>query len=44
MLKDYWVHFAGYDFPCVDYGFGENQPVDVVIRPEDVKSYNQMME
>ena len=37
MLKDYWVHFAGYDFPCVDHGFGENQPVDVVIRPEDVK-------
>ena len=23
-------------FPCVDSGFGENAPVDVVIRPEDI--------
>ncbi|NMA85152.1 MAG: ABC transporter ATP-binding protein [Epulopiscium sp.] len=37
MIKDYLVHFADYDFNCVDFGFGENQPVDVVIRPEDIK-------
>ncbi len=37
MLDDYLVDFAGYHFPCVDKGFGQNQPVDVVIRPEDVK-------
>ncbi len=30
------VNFIGHDFPCVDEGFGENVPVDVVIRPEDV--------
>ena len=23
-------------FPCVDSGFGEDQPVDVVVRPEDI--------
>ena len=36
MIRDELVHFAGYDFPCVDSGFGENTPVDVVIRPEDI--------
>lgn len=36
MLRDELVHFSGYDFPCVDSGFGENAPVDVVIRPEDI--------
>ena len=36
MIKDELVHFNGIDFPCVDKGFGENVPVDVVIRPEDV--------
>ena len=36
MVKDELVHFAGADFPCVDFGFGENAPVDVVIRPEDI--------
>lgn len=36
MIRDELVSFAGADFPCVDYGFGENTPVDVVIRPEDV--------
>jgi spermidine/putrescine transport system ATP-binding protein len=37
MLKDNLVHFAGFDFPCVDKGFGHNQPVEAVIRPEDVQ-------
>ena len=36
MIKDKLVKFMGQEFECVDYGFGENAPVDVVIRPEDV--------
>ncbi len=37
MLCDELVRFDGADFPCVDRGFGENRPVDVVVRPEDIK-------
>jgi len=36
MLEDKLVRFAGFNFPCVDKGFGKNQPVDVVVRPEDI--------
>lgn len=36
MLRDLEVEFAGHAFPCVDSGFGEKTPVDVVVRPEDV--------
>ena len=36
MIRDELVAFAGREFPCVDFGFGENAPVDVVVRPEDV--------
>ncbi len=36
MLRDRVVEFLGREFECVDEGFGENAPVDVVIRPEDV--------
>ena len=36
MVKDELVAFAGHEFPCVDFGFGENTPVDVVVRPEDI--------
>lgn len=36
MRKDYLVDINGLDYPCVDAGFGVEQPVDVVIRPEDV--------
>ncbi|MBO5878952.1 MAG: ABC transporter ATP-binding protein [Clostridia bacterium] len=36
MLFDGKVKFAGHAFDCVDGGFGTNEPVDVVIRPEDV--------
>ncbi|MBQ3175943.1 MAG: ABC transporter ATP-binding protein [Bacteroidales bacterium] len=36
MVKDEKVAFAGHEFDCVDKGFGENVPVDVVIRPEDI--------
>ena len=36
MVKDRLVHFCDRDFECVDEGFGEETPVDVVIRPEDL--------
>ena len=36
MLEDYKVRFDDITFGCVDYGFKENEPVDVVIRPEDI--------
>jgi spermidine/putrescine transport system ATP-binding protein len=36
MIHDSLVEFAGHQFDCVDKGFGENSPVDVVIRPEDI--------
>lgn len=36
MVKDKLVNFAGRDFECVDEGFGETMPVDVVVRPEDI--------
>ncbi len=36
MIRDELVEFCENRFPCVDCGFGENKPVDVVVRPEDV--------
>ena len=36
MLEDRLVSFLGVKWQCVDEGFGQNKPVDVVIRPEDV--------
>ncbi len=36
MLEDRKVKFAGHTFECLDTGFDKNEPVDVVIRPEDV--------
>lgn len=36
MVRDRLVNFCGKDFECVDEGFGEDVPVDVVIRPEDL--------
>ena len=36
MLEDYRVRFFGRTFQCVDRGFSRNEPVDVVIRPEDI--------
>lgn len=36
MLKDYEVMFEDKRFECVDYGFAENEKIDVVIRPEDL--------
>ena len=37
MLEDCKVEFCGRTFECVDKGFETNAPVDVVIRPEDLK-------
>ncbi len=37
MLEDRRVSFCGREFECVDRGFGTNTPVDVVIRPEDLR-------
>ena len=36
MIRDKRVKFIGQEFDCIDSGFGENNPVDVVIRPEDI--------
>ena len=36
MLEDYKVRFDDITFECVDFGFKENEPVDIVIRPEDI--------
>ena len=36
MQKDRKARFAGQTFDCVDGGFAKNEPVDIVIRPEDV--------
>ena len=37
MLEDYKVEFAGAVFECVDHGFKKNEPIDVIIRPEDLE-------
>lgn len=37
MVHDCLVKVAGAEIPCVDKGFGCNQEVDVVIRPEDIE-------
>ena len=36
MKKDRLVSFDDADYECVDYGFEENEEVDIMIRPEDV--------
>ena len=36
MHSDFSVEFQGMKFQCVDKGFGKDEPVDVVVRPEDV--------
>lgn len=42
MIEDRKVSFIGHEFECVDEGFGENVPVDVVVRPEDIYIMNQL--
>ncbi len=36
MLADFSVKFASHTFECLDKGFAKGEPVDVVVRPEDV--------
>ncbi len=36
MKEDKVVEFSGHVFDCLDGGFGKNEAVDVVVRPEDV--------
>ncbi|NLL56375.1 MAG: ABC transporter ATP-binding protein [Clostridiales bacterium] len=36
MLQDRLVYFCEHTFECVDTGFKKNQPIDVIIRPEDI--------
>lgn len=37
MHRDFLVEFAGRRFDCLDKGFRPMEPVDVVIRPEDIE-------
>ncbi len=37
MKEDYYAEFANKTFKCLDTGFGVNEVIDVVIRPEDIK-------
>ena len=37
MIEDYRVEFVGREFECVDQGLNKNEPVEVVIRPEDLE-------
>ncbi|HOD02919.1 MAG TPA: TOBE domain-containing protein, partial [Clostridiales bacterium] len=36
MRADFRVEMAGHKFKCLDKGFGVDESVDVVVRPEDV--------
>ena len=36
MKKDRLVSFDDADYKCVDYGFEQNEAVDIMIRPEDI--------
>ena len=36
MREDYRVRFDEREFECRDFGFKQNEPVDVLIRPEDI--------
>lgn len=36
MKSDCLVNIEGVDFECVDKNFGQNEAVDVVVRPEDI--------
>ncbi len=37
MIKDFTVSFLGGTYKCVDKGFKFNEPIDVIIRPEDIE-------
>ena len=40
MLEDFKVQFCNREFECVDKGFELKEPVDIVIRPEDITIVN----
>ena len=44
MNADFSVTFAGKRFECLDKGFGKNEAVDVVVRPEDVQVVEELDE
>lgn len=44
MLDDYRVFFADTEFKCVDFGFKPNEPVDIIVRPEDIYITKQNIE
>lgn len=37
MNDDYQVTFDDHTYECIDHGFKKDEPVDVVIRPEDIR-------
>lgn len=37
MIADFLVEFAGKQFECVDQGINPNEPIEIVIRPEDLE-------
>ena len=37
MVRDFCVDISGHQFECVDKGFKFNEPIDVIIRPEDIR-------
>lgn len=39
MTEDFRVTFCGESFKCMDKGFGKNEQVDLVVRPEDIDVY-----
>ncbi|MBR5135003.1 MAG: ABC transporter ATP-binding protein, partial [Clostridia bacterium] len=43
MREDYMVEFFGKTFRCVDSGFDKDEPVDVVVRPEDIDIVDPQM-
>ncbi|OWA36022.1 spermidine/putrescine ABC transporter ATP-binding protein [Saccharibacillus sp. O16] len=41
MIEDYLVEFNGKRFECVDAGLRSNEPIEIVIRPEDLEITTQ---
>lgn len=37
MIEDFLVEFGGKQYECVDQGFNPKEPVEIVIRPEDLE-------
>ncbi|MFM1654148.1 ABC transporter ATP-binding protein [Brevibacillus sp. B_LB10_24] len=37
MIRDFLIEFTGKQFECVDQGFHPGEPVEIVIRPEDLE-------